>query len=170
VVSILAFLAIGSGPVAAAPPPHHGPPAHAKLTGLEEVPSILSSAHGDFEARVTDDGAGVEYKLKYSGFDSDVAMAHIHIGQPGVNGGIAVFLCGGGSAPACPTRSGEVTDTFVAADVLAIGAQDLAAGDLEALLRAIRDGVAYVNVHSADHPGGEIRGQLKKGGPPKKDD
>jgi len=49
---------------------------------------------------------------------------------------------------------------------LAIAPQGLAAGDLAGVLKAIREGVAYVNIHSANFPNGEIRGQIKKGGPP----
>lgn len=29
-------------------------------------------------------------------------FAHIHVGRPGTNGGVAAFLCGGGDKPACP--------------------------------------------------------------------
>jgi hypothetical protein len=161
-VAVLSFLAIGSGEVLAQGNGRGGP-LRAQLTGLQEVPAILTPAHGSFEARVTNDGA-VDYRLTYSGFASNVAMAHIHIGQPGVSGGIAVSLCGGGGAPACPSPSGTVEDTFIADDVQAIAGQGLAADDLAALLRAIRDGVAYVNVHSATFGNGEIRGQIRRGG------
>jgi hypothetical protein len=36
----------------------------------------------------------------------------------------------------------------------------LAGQPLSALVEAIRSGNAYVNVHTVDHPAGEIRGQL----------
>jgi hypothetical protein len=39
-------------------------------------------------------------------------------------------------------------------------AQGIAAGEFAEVLKAIRAGVVYVNVHSALFPGGEIRGQL----------
>jgi hypothetical protein len=41
--------------------------------------------------------------------------------------------------------------------------QGIAAGDFAELVRAIRAGKAYVNVHSSVFPGGEIRGQLDRG-------
>jgi hypothetical protein len=46
---------------------------------------------------------------------------------------------------------------IVAGDVQA--ALNIAPGDFEALKQAIRDGAAYINVHTAAHPSGEIRGQ-----------
>jgi hypothetical protein len=163
-VSVLVFFVLAGSPVLAQPGGGRGP-LRAQLTGFEEVPAILSPARGSFEARPSQDGAALEFRLRYGGFLTPVAMAHIHIGQPGVNGSIAIFLCGG-AEPACPAMAGEVEGTIVAADVLAIPAQGLAAGDLAAVLRAIRAGVAYVNVHSGAHPGGEIRGQIGRGGPP----
>ena len=65
-------------------------PHRTQLSGLNEVPAILTPARGSFEVRVTDGGTALDYRLSYSGF-APISMAHIHIGQPGVNGGIAVF-------------------------------------------------------------------------------
>ena len=134
----------------------------AHLSGYQETPSINSPATGRFKAKIN--GSQIDYKLSYSGFPATdiVHLAHIHFGQFGVAGGVAAFLCGGGDKPACP-QSGEVTGTIDAADVQAIPAQGLAAGDIGALIAAIRHGVTYVNVHTDLHAGGEIRGQIGGG-------
>lgn len=92
---------------------------------------------------------------------SDAFAAHIHFGHPTDNGGILVFLCGGNDKPACALRGGTVRGTIRAADVLAIPEQGVAAGDGSALLRIIRAGLAYVNVHTQNFPDGEIRGQIR---------
>lgn len=87
--------------------------------------------------------------------------AHIHFGQPGVNGGVIAFLCGGDDRPNCPGVAGTVSGVISAADILAIAGQGLQAGDLEGALQAMRRGAAYVNVHSTLFPEGEIRGQVR---------
>ena len=71
-----------------------------------------------------------------------------------------VFLCGGGSKPACPAAPATIQGTIIATDVMALPTQNLAAGDLAAVIRAIRHGVTYVNIHTPNSPGGEIRGQV----------
>ena len=44
-------------------------------------------------------------------------------------------------------------------------ARGIAPGQIDELIRAIRAGATYVNVHSSPtYPGGEIRGQIKGGG------
>jgi len=81
--------------------------------------------------------------------------------------GFSVFLCsnlGNGPAgtPKCP-QSGQVTGTITAAQVIGPEGQGISPGEFGELLRAIRAGVAYVNVHSDNFPAGEIRGQLRSG-------
>ena len=97
-------------------------------------------------------------------------QSHIHIANPGNNGSITVFLCTNlGNAPAgvtsrpCPSSPGEVEGVIVAGDVRGVIGDNgiiLETGDLEGLKRLMRDGATYVNVHTSDHPSGEIRGQI----------
>jgi hypothetical protein len=145
----------------------HARTLRAHLSSYQEVPSVSSTADGEFEARVGSDNASVQYTLAYTGLSSNVTQAHIHFAQRAVNGPIIVWLCGTSAVtapagtPTCP-QSGTVTGTFTAANVLASPTtQQLAAGELAELLQAMRAGVAYVNVHTVNSPGGEIRGQLR---------
>lgn len=131
------------------------------LNGWEEPPALVTPAFGTFSATVSEDESSVDYELTYEGIPTRVTAAHIHIGLPGFNGGVTVFLCGGGGQPDCPAKAGTVTSTFTAADVRALPANRLAAGDLASLLDGIRKGATYANVHTMDLPGGEIRGQIR---------
>lgn len=138
----------------------------ADLTGYEEVPAISSDGDGSFKARVSYDGEQVRYRLRYEDVSAAVTQAHIHVGQFSVNGGISVFLCSNlGNGPvgtqACPPE-GQVSGTFTAAQVIGPAGQGVAAGELDELMAAIDAGVAYVNVHTTQFPGGEIRGQLEE--------
>ena len=140
----------------------------ARLRSYQEVPAVSSVASGRFKAMLDKVSGTLTYELSYSGLEAPVRMAHIHIGQRGVNGGIMVWLCQTvapfvdptGGAPTCP-QSGTVTGTLQAGNVLAVAAQGIAAADFAEMVAAIRGGVAYVNVHSDKFPGGEIRGQLR---------
>jgi CHRD domain len=130
----------------------------AHLDGYQEVPTLSSPGRGKFRAEV-DDGE-IDYRLSYTGL-TGVTAAHIHLGRPAVNGGVIAFLCGGGGKPACPASAGTVTGTIVAADIMAIAAQGLAAGDFDAAVDALDAEAVYVNVHTAAFPMGEIRGDIE---------
>jgi hypothetical protein len=138
----------------------------ATLTGFQEVPAISTGASGTFRARL--DNGQLSYTLSYSGLEGGNALfAHIHLGQRSVNGGVIVFLCGGAppasDKPACPATAGTVTGTIDPADVIGPAGQGIAAGEFDELIRAMRAGVTYANVHTPMFPGGEIRGQIRRG-------
>jgi hypothetical protein len=139
-----------------------------RLSGLNEPPAVFTGARGEFEANIAKDGSGFEYTLTYDNLAGNVTMSHIHIGQPLVNGGIAIWLCQTATnvspiatTPQCPgPNSGTVNGVITAADVIGPAGQGISPQELETVFRAMLRGFAYVNVHSSTSPSGEIRGQL----------
>ncbi len=137
------------------------------LKGYEEVPAVSTLASGEFRARIND--SRIEYKLTYRGLEGDVTQAHIHLGQERVNGMISAFLCFTtqtvpAGTPRCEAaRDGTITGTIDATDVIGPAGQGIDPGEYNELLRAIRAGVTYANVHSSKFPSGEIRAQLDRG-------
>lgn len=131
-----------------------------RMSSYQEVPSVSANGKGRFQAKIKN--STIEYKLTYSGLSGPAVVAHIHFGQIGANGGVAAFLCGGGGKPACPA-SGTVSGTIVAADVVGPASQGIAAGEIGELIAAMRAGLTYANVHTANFPAGELRGQIKPG-------
>ena len=140
-----------------------GPKFSARLLGFQEVPPKLTQGFGSFRAVVDVDAKTISYTLTFSNLSSNAVASHIHFGQPAVNGGIFINLCGTSNTPVCPAGGGTVTGTIIAADVLAGPTQNVTAGDFDGALRIIKSGTAYVNVHTVNFAGGEIRGQVKFG-------
>jgi hypothetical protein len=135
----------------------------ARLNGFQETPMSLSTTgHGSFKARLRADG--IHYVLRYGGLEADATQAHIHLGQRHTSGGVAAFLCGGGDKPACPLREGRVEGVIDTADVVGPAAQGIEPGAMREVVRALRHGALYANVHTSKYPGGEIRGQLGSNG------
>jgi hypothetical protein len=135
-----------------------------RMFGIQEVPVILTAGQGRFQFRVRRNR--VDWQLSYASVEGTVTQAHIHLGQTGVNGAIAVFLCsnlsnGPAGTQACPASPATIGGSFNETDVLAIAAQGLPAGGFARLVAALRAGATYANVHSTLFPGGEIRGQIK---------
>ena len=137
-----------------------------ELTSLQEDPLALSTTgSGEVRLFINERTQEITYRLSYEGIESNVLQAHIHIGNRSQSGGVSVFLCsnlGNGPAgtPACPSPAGEVTGTLTAASVIGPTGQGIPAGAFDELVRAIRAGATYANVHSMTFQGGEIRGQL----------
>lgn len=138
----------------------------ATLTGYEEVPTLSTPGVGTFRAAVSRSEDKIRYELRYDKLESAVLQAHIHLGRPAINGGITAFLCtnlGNGPAgtPTCPDPPAKVTGTITPEQVTAgAAAQGLGAGEFDELVRAMRAGATYANVHSQTRMGGEIRGQI----------
>ena len=145
----------------------------AALEPEQEVPAVSSLARGEFKAVIDEERGTIDYELTFSDLQADSRQSHIHIGQPSVNGGIVVWLCQttfnvappatSADTPTCPTRAGTVTGTIRPENIITVATQGFATGEFSELVAALRKGIAYVNVHTAQSPGGEIRGLVQVG-------
>jgi hypothetical protein len=150
--------------------------AFAELKPTEEVPALSSpEARGRFKATIDEENQTISYELSYEGLQAPALQAHIHLGQRRVNGGISVFLCGNAPTvpaapapqpPACPPSPATVTGVLTPANIVGPAPQGIdptsaSVNEFEELVAMLRQELAYVNVHSARFPGGEVRGQLR---------
>jgi len=106
------------------------------LTGAEEVPPVNTQAKGSGSFRVAEDGT-ISGSVTTEGVQG--MMAHIHQGAKGQNGPVIVPL----------TKSG---DTYTVPE-----GRKLTQPQMDAL----KAGNLYVNVHSPQNKGGEVRAQLQ---------
>jgi hypothetical protein len=135
---LLAGVALCAGPALAAESSFK-----AELSGANEVPATDSQGKATAEFRYDADTKQLTWTITYSGMASAVTAAHIHTGASGANGKVLIPLTKQGGDMASPIKgSATLTDDQ---------AKALMGGDL------------YVNVHTSDHKGGEIRGQLSAG-------
>jgi hypothetical protein len=131
------------------------------LTGYQETPGVSTSGSGTFAAEIDEDATTITFVLTYTDLTGDAAVAHIHFGNRFTAGGVSAFFCGGGGKPACPAgTSGTVSGVITPADIIGPVSQGITAGEFGELVRAVRAGLTYANVHTALFPSGEIRGQI----------
>ena len=132
IVPLLGALMLAFGSAAA-----HSKELKVHLTGAEETPPVASSATGEAVLRIAKDGS-VSGRIKTKGIEGTIA--HVHLGAPGQSGPPIITL-----------------------DKTADGSWSIPAGAklTDEQYASFKAGNLYVNVHSAAHPPGEIRGQLK---------
>jgi hypothetical protein len=162
VVAVVAAVLASASIAFAAARHHHDGNAQfsAHLIGYNETPSLNSTGVGHLSLTIGSNQ--ITFDLTYSGLSGPPHVAHVHVGQRGVAGGVSFFFCGGGGKPACPpSTSGEVKGTVAPADIIGPTSQGFAAGDFASVVKAIRAGFTYANMHTTKFPAGEIRGQLR---------
>jgi len=134
----------------------------ANLVSTEETPALFEAGTGSFTAEIVANDTQINFTLTYQNLTGNPSAAHVHFGQRSVAGGVSYFFCGGGGKPACPANtSGTVTGSVVAADVVGPAGQGIQPGNLAGIIAMMRAGLTYANMHTAAHPGGEIRGQVR---------
>lgn len=145
----------------------------AELKGIYEIipagGAVSTVARGSFRATLSEDATRILYRLRFSNLESDITQAHIHVGQFHTTGGISVWLCGTtlfpgptDTPPCGDPRSDTVEGELMAENVIGPSGQGVAAGEFEELVRLIRSGVTYANVHTSTFTSGEIRGQIRE--------
>ena len=155
IVSSLVFASLGS--IAILTPQH--PPSTiaayaqqqsqtftAKLSGKDEVPPVNTQATGTAQFQLSSDGKEINYDITTTNLNGFM-MAHIHKGKAGENGQpITTPLQMG---------KGKITSSDLQGS--------LAGKQLSDLVNLMKNGGAYVNVHTNQNQNGEIRGQIMSG-------
>jgi Ca2+-binding RTX toxin-like protein len=114
----------------------------AALTGSQEVPPVASLATARGSVVLSADESHITVRLSFSGLSSANTMSHIHgPAAVGVNGPV-LFDLGGSNA-----TSGQ------------LGPQQFLVTPQQ--VADLKQGLWYFNVHSANHPAGEVRGQIQ---------
>ncbi|MET0440938.1 MAG: CHRD domain-containing protein [Casimicrobiaceae bacterium] len=107
------------------------------LSGGQEVPPVNTTARGSGTVKVNEDGT-VSGSVNTTGIQA--TAAHIHSGASGKNGPVVIALSKGSNGNWMVPANAKLTPDQ---------------------LKLFKSGELYVNVHSAAHPDGEIRAQLK---------
>jgi hypothetical protein len=128
---------------------------HATLEGEQEVPPVDSDAKGFAIFSANNDRTELQFQVIVVNIEN-VTAAHIHLAPKGENGDIVAFLFN----PEAPTEgrtNGVLAEgTITSADLVG----PLEGATLSELIDEMEEGNTYVNVHTVQHPGGEIRGQI----------
>lgn len=109
------------------------------LSGAQENPPVLTAAGGNANFAVDLNSGQITGDVITT--DITANAAHIHTGEPGINGPIIIGL----------------TQTAAGSGIWAVPPNTILTA---AQLAAMRVGGLYANVHSDLHPGGQIRGQI----------
>ena len=156
----LLMLALAAGPVAAAGDQRNFV---APLQGENEVPAVDTNTVGVATFKLNFAETEMGYKLIVAN-GIDVLQAHIHCGVPGVNGPVVVFLFAPLAAPGVDNdgvlSQGVITNANVIPRTEAVGCPG-GVSTLADVVRLMRAGGAYANVHTVAHPGGETRGPIQ---------
>jgi hypothetical protein len=134
----------------------------ARLTGDREVPPVDTDATARIRLIANSQQDGLDYRLSVSNINGLITGAHIHKGSATTNGPIVANLnIGGTFASASAGNGGASTSTSTGGTITSADLKGPLTGkQITDLIKLIEDGQAYANVHTRQHPNGEIRGQL----------
>ena len=108
----------------------------AELSGASEVPAVETAAKGTVDATYDSDTKMLSWTIDYSGLSGDATASHFH----------GPAEAGSNAPPVVPVAVADIEK----------GSATLT----EDQAKEFADGMIYFNIHTAAHPGGEIRGQL----------
>ncbi|HEX8734851.1 MAG TPA: CHRD domain-containing protein [Pyrinomonadaceae bacterium] len=111
----------------------------AYLNGAQEVPAVATNATGYGRVVLNESAGTISFTVVFNNLSSNQTASHIHTGAIGVSGPVTINFGAVGGTSGTITGTAPITPAQIA------------------LLRAHQ---FYINVHSANNGGGEIRGQL----------
>lgn len=137
-------------------------PYEATLRGQNEVTPVETSAIGEAEFTIPENNT-MKYRVNITGI-FNASAANIYMGKTGENGDIIVDLLNTPTSKGTDTAfgmifRGNITDSSLKGP--------MQGKSLDDLTTAMESSDTYVNIHTSEHPDGEIRGQLSNADKPK---
>ncbi|MEL6923357.1 MAG: CHRD domain-containing protein, partial [Bacteroidota bacterium] len=111
----------------------------ARLNGGNEVPAVETDAVGVAAFLLNDSRDSILINISVNGLSGSITGAHLHEGAPDENGDVVFNL------------TDDIIGNRISTTLTGFSAQQLA---------TMIHGGYYLNVHTADNPAGEIRGQV----------
>jgi hypothetical protein len=131
----------------------------ATLAGANERPTpINSNGTGNFTGVYDPNTGYMSYTVTYSGLGTNSTLAHIHccVGTEVAGGALVNFASFGNVLFTPGSTSGSFNGVILLTSAFAASAT--VNGD--SLRKAMDAGLTYVNIHTTQNGGGEIRGQI----------
>lgn len=126
----------------------------ATLLGSNETPAVINTgAFGSADVAVDTENQELTVTLRVFNLPTNATGGHIHSGGPGTGGPVVLDFN-------VPPRSGDFTMNLRVGAAQFRARPETGIRTLEDIIQAITGGNSYVNVHTTQFPGGEIRGQL----------
>ena len=128
--------------------------ARAILGGGEEVPALLTGAVGVADLVIDTETRTIAVEIRMFNIPTATTAGHIHVGPKGVSGPVVVDF------PIPRDRVGDLSVSFTV-NVSALRPNPaIGINTMDDVIQALVGGGAYVNIHTATFPAGEIRGQI----------
>lgn len=127
----------------------------APLNGQNEIPSVESDPTGTADFKLAENGA-IGYRVNVTVI-SNASAAHIHQGKAGENGDVVADLL---HTPTSKDKDTEYGMVFRGNVTESDPKGPMQGKSIQDLVVAMDAGQIYVNVHTSEHPDGEIRGQI----------
>lgn len=110
-----------------------------KLTGGNEVPPVTTNAVGIASLIIDEDRSTAVFNASFNGLSGPITGAHIHQGNAEENGDVVFNLSDG------------IVGNRIQFDIVDISEEQFS---------ALLSGAYYINVHTDENPGGEVRAQM----------
>ena len=127
------------------------------MNGGEETPVLNTGMVGTAEVSVDVTNREILVNLSVFNTPTPTTAGHIHIGPSGIAGPVVVNF-----PPGLVGRTGDFAMSFRLGERDFVARPAIGINTFDDAIQAIVTGNSYVNIHTTQNPGGEIRGQLKR--------
>ncbi len=118
---------------------------YTEMDGAQQVPMNPTLSKGVAALNLSLDGKRLEIKVVANALSGVIQGAHLHKGAVGTNGGLLVDL-----------------SSLIAADSTSMFGTIEIDDSIKSVFQSyVKSGLVYLNIHTANNPNGEIRGQIK---------